>query len=148
MPTPIASLDLSASASIPTATQPRIGRRVGAVLAGLIVVVLLSHATDAVLHATGVFPAYGQVMSDGLFVLALIYRSLFGVLGGYVTARLAPARPRAHAIVLGSIGTLAGLGGVVCTLDAGPEFGPQWYAVLVMLSALPCAWLGARLAKS
>ncbi len=55
--------------------QPgRVLRRVGAVLAGLLAVVILSTATDALMHATGVFPPLGQPMSDGLFLLATAYR--------------------------------------------------------------------------
>jgi hypothetical protein len=25
----------------------------------------------------------------------------------------------------------------------GPEFGPHWYPVSLIVTALPCAWLGA-----
>lgn len=149
MTTPIADLKLSSSAfPRPEAPAPRLRRRVGAVLAGVAAVVILSHACDAAMHASGVFPPFGQPMADGLFALALAYRSLFAVVGGFVTARLAPTRPMAHAMVLGSIGTLAGFGGVLACVNAGSELGPQWYAVLVMLGALPGSWLGARCAKA
>jgi len=45
-------------------------RRIGAVLAGLLAIIILSSATDMVLHATRVFPPSGQPMSDALFLLA------------------------------------------------------------------------------
>ena len=49
-------------------------RRIGAVLAGLLAVVILSTATDMVLRATGVFPPSGGPMTDALFLLATAYR--------------------------------------------------------------------------
>src|SRR5215218_10560644 len=45
-------------------------RRIGAVLAGLLAIIILSSATDMVLHATRVFPPSGQPISDALFLLA------------------------------------------------------------------------------
>jgi multisubunit Na+/H+ antiporter MnhB subunit len=120
-------------------------KRIGAVLAGFVVVVVLSIACDALMHATGVFPAVGQTMSDSLFVLATAYRAVFAVAGGYVTARLAPDRPMRQAIVLGLIGTAVGAAGAIATWNRGPEFGPHWYPVLVALMSLPTCWLGGRL---
>jgi peptidoglycan/LPS O-acetylase OafA/YrhL len=117
-------------------------RSVGAVVAGFLVTALLSVGTDAVMHATGVFPPVGEPMADGLFVWALAYRLLFTVLGGWVTAVLAPSRPIAHVFVLGAIGVLAATAGAVATWNAGPAFGPRWYPVLLVLTALPCVWAG------
>ena len=65
---------------------------------------VLSLGTDLALRAAGVFPPLGQEMSDALFVLATVYRTLYGVVGSYVTARLAPDRPMGHALVGGLIG--------------------------------------------
>jgi hypothetical protein len=123
----------------------RIGRSIGAVLAGLLAIVILSTATDAVLHATGVFPPFGQAMADGLFVLALAYRTVYGVGGSYLTARLAPDRPMQHALALGVVGLVVGIAGTVATWGRGPEFGPKWYALAVIAIAIPSAWAGARL---
>ena len=74
----------------------RILRSVGAVLAGFFATFILSIATDVVLHAIGVFPAWGQPMSNALFALATAYRTIYTVAGGYITARLAPDRPIAR----------------------------------------------------
>jgi hypothetical protein len=127
-------------------TSSRLGRSVGAVLAGLVTVIVTHTGTDAILHALGVFPPAGQVMSGGLFALAATYRILFTVLGGYVTARLAPSRSLKHALVLGSIGSVLALAGMLATLGRGPEFGPLWYPLLLVVTALPTCWLGARIA--
>lgn len=125
----------------------RLGRRIGAVVAGLVTIVVTHTGTDAILHATGVFPPVGYVMSDALFVLATAYRIFFSVLGVALTAYLAPARPLKHAFVLGSIGVVGSLAGLLATVGRGPEFGPLWYPLALMLTSLPACWLGARLAK-
>jgi surface polysaccharide O-acyltransferase-like enzyme len=120
---------------------------VGAVLAGLLVVVIITTATDALLHATGIFPSWGQPMSDSLFVLAFAYRIVYGIVGGYITARLAPDKPVKHAIVLGAIGFVLSLAGAAATWNRGPEFGPKWYPLALIAIAIPTAWLGGKLVK-
>jgi hypothetical protein len=119
-------------------------RSAGAVLAGLVTVVVLSTATDAVLHATGVFPPMGRPMAGGLWVLATAYRFVFTFLGGWVTARLAP-EPRMRAVwILTGIGAALGLVGVLSTLGAGPELGPLWYPVAVAVTGPIASWWGGR----
>lgn len=125
----------------------RLGRSVGAVLAGLVAIVVTHTGTDAIFHATGVFPPAGQTMSDALFGLATTYRVLFSVLGAALTAYLAPARPLKHALVLGSIGVLGSLAGLLATLGRVPELGPVWYPLALMATSLPACWLGAALAR-
>ena len=78
---------------------------------------------------------------DGLFALALGYRTLFGILAGYVTARLAPSRPLRHALALGVVGVVLSTIGAVTMGD----MGPGWYSIAVILICLPTAWLGATL---
>ena len=116
-------------------------RRVGAVFAGLLTIFAITTATDLALHASGVYPAPGVIMSHGLFVLAAAYRVVYGVLGCYVSARVAPDRPFAHALALGVVGTLISMAGAIAMWDAGPG----WYSLAVIAMALPCAWAGGRL---
>jgi hypothetical protein len=97
---------------------------------------------DALMHGTGVFPAMGEPMSGGLFVWALAYRIVFTVLGGYVTAALAPRRAIRHVMILGGIGTVAAIIGVVATWNAGPAFGPRWYPLSLVVTAIPSVWAG------
>jgi hypothetical protein len=124
----------------------RPGRSVGAVLAGLVTVIVTHTGTDALMHVLGVFPPAGQAMGGGLFALAATYRILFTVLGGYVTARLASSRSLEHALVLGGIGSVLALAGMLATLGRGPEFGPLWYPLALVVTALPTCWLGGRIA--
>jgi hypothetical protein len=121
-------------------------KSIGAVFAGFLVVFILSLGTDILLHATGVFPPWFQPMSDALFLLATGYRIVYGVAGGYFTARLAPNRPMLHAVWLGAIGLVLSIAGAVGTWGKGPEFGPHWYPLALVVTALPCAWAGGKLA--
>jgi hypothetical protein len=51
--------------------QPRrVLRSVGAVIAGLLVIIITTTATDSVMHATGVFPPAGEPMSNTPWRLA------------------------------------------------------------------------------
>jgi hypothetical protein len=129
-----------------TPPQRRIGRSVGAVLAGLLAIIILSVGTDEVLHAAGIFPSWGQPVGNALLLLATIYRTLYSVAGSYLTARLAPSRPMQHALVLGGIGLVLGTLGALATWNKGPAFGPHWYPVALIVLAVPQCWLGGRLA--
>ena len=126
-------------------SSKRVGRSVWAVVAGIVAGVALTLGTDVVLHAVGVYPLWGQPVSSGPLVLATAYRAVFGVVAAYVTARLAPYRPMAHALAGGFVGLIVSAVGAFATWNKGPEFGPHWYPVALVVIALPCAWLGGRL---
>jgi hypothetical protein len=119
-------------------------RSVGAVFAGLLLTVVLSTVADAIFHGTGIFPPIGQPMSDALFAFALTYRIVFAIAGNYTAARLAPKRPMAHSIALGIIGTVLATAGAIATWNAGPAFGPHWYPLALIATALPCAYLAGK----
>jgi peptidoglycan/LPS O-acetylase OafA/YrhL len=70
---------------------------------------------------------------------------VFGVLGAYIAARLAPDRPMHHALWLGAIGLLASIVGAAVTWNKGPAFGPHWYPLALVVLALPQSWLGGKL---
>jgi uncharacterized membrane protein len=122
-----------------------LARSIGALFAGFVVVVALSLAADAVMHKSGIFPPWGVPMGDSLFLLATIYRVASGVVGSYITARLAPNRPLWHAMLGGVIGLAISILGAAVTWNRGPEFGPHWYPVLLAMLALPQSWLGGML---
>ena len=127
-----------------TGTQTRsTGRSILAIVAGFIAVVVLSIGTDVALHEAGIYPALGQRMSDGLFVLATVYRTLFGIVGSYVTARLAPSQPMKHALIGAAIGTVIATAGAAATWSK--DLGPHWYPIVLILTAFPTAWIGAKI---
>ena len=132
----------------PSAASRRHLRSAGALLAGLLAIVLPSIATDVLMHGIGIFPPAGTPMSNGLWLLAAAYRVVYGVAGCFVAARLSPDRPMRHAMLLGAVGCVLGLVGAVATWNGGPAFGPKWYPLAVFAMPLPCAWAGGRLCSA
>jgi hypothetical protein len=128
----------------------RIGRSILAVFAGFVVVIIITLATDEMLHRIGVFPPWGASMVgfDGALLLATVYRTIYGVAGSYITVRLAPSRPMGHALVGGAIGLAVSILGAAVTWNKGPAFGPHWYPLALIVLALPTAWVGGRLRVS
>ena len=129
-------------------------KSIGAILAGLMVVIVLSIGTDLVLEKAGIFPTYPQPLKIGWMVLlATFYRSIYAVMGSYIAAVLAPNRPMRHALLLGFIGLGLNIIGVLVIWGPGSESEfskvaqqtPAWYSVALVLLALPCAWFGGRL---
>jgi hypothetical protein len=123
-------------------------RSVHSVLAvgvGLAVIIALSNGTDTVLELTGVYPSVEEQRWDGfdtpwMLATALAYRVMFAVIGGYATARLAPARPAAHVTALLVIGCLLGLGG----LAAASGVTPLWFSLAVLILTPLAVWVGGR----
>lgn len=128
-----------------TGIRPRnLVRSTGAILLGFVTVVVLSLATDQVLHALEVYPPWGEPMNDpGLNLLALAYRCVYAVLGSYLAAKLAPRNPMRHAMILGGIGQVLSVIGAIVAIRM--KMGPSWYPIVLALTALPCAWLGGVL---
>lgn len=122
-----------------------IGRSILCIFAGFVVVVILSLSTDVLLHYVAGFPKLGELYSDSQFRWAALYRTFYGIVGSYVTASLAPARPMMHSLIGGAIGVLLNLAGLVVALIAGPKMGPLWYPLALIIGILPTAWLGAQI---
>ncbi len=119
-------------------------RSLGALLLGFVTVVALSLGTDHLLHVLHVYPPWDQPIYDGgLLGLALAYRTVYGVLGSFVAARLAPRRPMTHAMILGGIGFVLSVAGAIATIPM--KLGPAWYPIALVVTTLPGAWLGGRL---
>lgn len=123
--------------------ERRIGRSLGALIIGIAVAVVLSVGTDMLLHKAGLFPALGELMSNRLLLLATAYRTVYGVLCGYLIARLAPNRPMEHALAGGLIGLVVSILGAIATWNRG--FGPHWYPLALIALAVPQAWAGGKL---
>jgi len=128
------------------AVQPRsFWRSTGAIVLGFFAVVVLSLGTDEVLHLLKVYPPWGQPMFDPrLNLLALSYRVIYSVIGSYIAARFAPRNPMRHAMILGIIGLVFSAAGAVVAITH-TDIGPAWYPIALVVTALPCAWLGGVL---
>ncbi len=121
----------------------RLGRSIGAIVAGAAVPIVLTVATDFGMQAAGLFPAVGESPSDRTLLLATAYRALYGVIGGYVVARLAPHHPMRHALIGGAAGLIVSIIGAAATWNRGP--GPHWYPLALIALAMPQAWAGGKL---
>jgi len=108
---------------------------------------VLSLGIDQVLHVLQVYPPWGQPMHDpGLNLLALAYRCVYGVVGSYIAARFAPRNPMRHAMALGGIGLVLSTAAAIATIPM--NLGPSWFPIALVLTALPCAWLGGALHRT
>jgi hypothetical protein len=117
---------------------------IGAILAGMIFIVVSHTGTDYVLETLGIFPKRNEGLHiTWMVVTATIYRSIFTVAGGYITAALAPNPPMLYVMILGIIGLALGTLAAIVTIPMG--LGPAWYPIALAVLALPCVWLGGKL---
>jgi hypothetical protein len=117
---------------------------VAAVGLGFVAVFVLSLGTDQVLHVLRVYPPWGEPMYDpGLNLLALAYRCVYGVIGSYIMARLAPHSPMRHVWVGAAIGFVLSIAAAIAAIPM--HLGPAWYPIALAFSALPTAWIGGTL---
>jgi MFS-type transporter involved in bile tolerance (Atg22 family) len=112
-----------------------------AILAGLLVIIILSVAFDTILKMMGILPWDHLFVSTGLILFVILYRAVFSLAGCYLTAKLAPKNPMKHSIILGIIGTILSSVGAIL----GADLGPIWYAWTLAVIAIPIAWLGGKL---
>lgn len=117
-----------------------------AVFCGLLTVVILSNGTDMILEATGIYPTVAEQRVLGFKTpwmagLALTYRLIFLVIGGYVVAYLAPSKPILHVVILGSIGTVVGALGAIASWG----FAPGWFLLSPVILGIPFVVMGAKI---
>jgi len=118
-------------------------RSVWAVVAGVLFIIIVSTLVDIVLHMARVYPPMDQPIDDRLAVVATAYRFVISVAGAWLTAKLAPQNPMKHALILGVVGIVLGMVGVIATWNLG--MGPRWYAIALVVLAVPQCWLGGKL---
>lgn len=125
----------------------KIIRAIWPVLAGFLAVFILSSVTDYILENTGVFPSFAYQMENGsptwVLVAALAYRSIYTILGGFITGKLAKTNPMKHVKMLALIGLVAGIIGVV----GAWSLGQQWYPIVLMITGPLFVLLGGKIKK-
>jgi uncharacterized oligopeptide transporter (OPT) family protein len=107
-------------------------RSIVAVAAGFFAVMVLGAAADIVLAQA----------SPTLFV-KLAYETLFALLAGYITARIAVRKPFLHVLVM-AIVVLIGRA-VIAT--ATWDVLPMWFNIGVLVLIIPAALIGAKLSE-
>lgn len=118
-------------------------RSIVAVVVGFVLTAALNLGANYLLAAVmpDAVPANGPVTNPATLVLICLYVAVFGVLGCYVTARLAPSRPMVHALVLGAIALAMS---IPVTMQNWAD-APAWFNVYNLLAVMPYAWLGGWL---
>jgi hypothetical protein len=116
-------------------------KSIWAVVAGVLFIIIVTTIVDIVLHIAKVYPS--DKLTDALALLASSYRLIIGIAGAYLTAKLAPANPLKHAMILGYVGVVLGLVGVIATWNL--DLGPRWYPISLPLLAIPQCWFGGWL---
>jgi hypothetical protein len=116
---------------------------VWAIVAGVLVIIVVTTLVDILLHVTHVFPPTDQPITDALARLATSYRVVISVGGAWLTARLAPDSPMKHAMLLGYVGVVLGMVGLVATWNLG--LGPRWYPISLVVLAIPQCWAGGKI---
>lgn len=122
-------------------------KAIGVVILGLITITILSYATDFLLESIGVYPPFEEQLKDGfnnprMILIALIYRSIYGVVGCYVAASLSPNKQMQYAMIVGAIDLVLGTMGSIAMW----HLSPTWYQISLLTLVLPSAWLGGKLA--
>jgi len=83
-------------------------------------------------------------MLDSRYATALAYRILFQIGGCALAGRIVKNHPMRIAMICATIGFV---GAAALTLGTWHRnMGPHWYALAVMISALPCGYVGGLLA--
>ena len=120
-------------------------RSVVSVAAGFFAVMVLGAAADVVLgHVSpDAFDAQGHARVESTLFIKLAYETLFALLAGYLTARIAVRKPFTHVLVMAGI-VLAGRAFIaVATWDVVP----LWFNLGVLVLIVPAALLGAKLSE-
>jgi len=117
---------------------------IGAIVAGMLFIVVTHTGTDFVLESLGIFPQSGEGLHvTWMVVTATVYRGVYTVGGGYVTTLLAPDPKMRYVWILGVIGLVISSLAAVATIPM--KLGPAWYPIALAVLALPCVWLGGKL---
>lgn len=115
-------------------------RSVWAIVAAILFGVVVTTIVDIVLHLVGYYPPLGEPMDDRQSLVATAYRIVIGIAGAWITARLAPAKPMKHVLILGILGTIVCLAGLAATWNRG--LGPHWYPIALAVLAIPQSLVG------
>jgi hypothetical protein len=125
--------------------MPGVVRSALAVLAGFVVIGTLAFATGSLVGrvSPGALDAAGNPATTAARVAQLLYVGAFAVTGCWLAGRLAPGRPMAHALAVGVLGLCLNVASAWAMRDGHPA----WYLVAGVLSTMPWAWIGGRLAE-
>ena len=120
-------------------------RSVVSIAAGFFAVMVLGAAADVVLGQVSpdAFDAQGHARAESTLFIKLAYETLFALIAGYLTARVAVRKPFTHVLVMAGI-VLAGRAFIAL---ATWDVVPLWFNLGVLVLIVPVALLGAKLSE-
>lgn len=125
--------------------MPTTLRSIVAVVAGFVVIGVLAFGMGTL--SASVWPdaiaADGTPATTVARVAQLLYVGVFAVFGCWLAGRLAPSRPMAHALAVGVLGLLLNVASAWALRGAHPA----WYLAAGVVTTMPWAWIGGRLAE-
>jgi hypothetical protein len=123
------------------------GRSILAIVVGFVLTGALNVGANALFAAAApdLVPRPGTPTTNtGVLLVICAYVAFFGILGCYVTARLAPSHPMRHALIMGGIALAMS---IPITISAWND-APAWFNVYNLLAVMPYAWLGGRIRET
>lgn len=123
-------------------------KSIGTVVTGFLTIAILSIVTDLIVEGVGLLPPATQPEAYLWWhlAIALFYRSVYAVVGGYLTAKLAPSKRMTHVIALAVIGTIIGTLGTIANWDKAVMSG-VWYPVVLLITSPLFVWWGGTMKK-
>jgi hypothetical protein len=120
-------------------------RSIVAVGAGFFAVMVLGAAADITFSqmSPDAFDSSGHARSDSALFIKLAYETLFALLAGYITSRIALTRPFNHVLIMAGL-VLAGRALIAI---AAWDVSPPWFNIGVLALIIPAALLGAKLSE-
>lgn len=106
---------------------------IGAVLLGIVFIFVTHAGTDIVLESLGIFtPPDAGFHITWMVITASIYRSIYTLIAGYITAAVAPEPKMRYVFVLAAIGLVLGAIGAIVTIPM--NLSPAWYPIFLAIS--------------
>jgi hypothetical protein len=120
-------------------------RSVVSVAAGFFTVMVLGAAADVVLAqvSPNAFDAQGHAHAESTLFIKLAYETLFALLAGYITARIAVRKPFVHVLVMATVVLVGRAFIAIATWDVLP----LWFSLGVLVLIIPAALVGAKLSE-
>lgn len=120
------------------------GRSILAIVGGFVLAGALNVGTNTVLSRVvpEMVPPPGtpNTNTEALVVICA-YVALYGILGCYVTARLAPSRPLLHTLIVGGLALAMSIPATIAVWNGTPA----WFNVYNLLAVMPYAYIGGRI---
>lgn len=117
---------------------------IGAVLAGIVFIFVTHAGTDTILETAGIFtPPTVGFHTTWMVITAAVYRSIFSVGGGYVTALVAPEPRMRYVAIFAIIGLVLGGIGAIISIPMG--ITQTWYPIFLAVTGPVFVWIGGKL---